>query len=790
MKNIIKTIKILITLLLLLNNAHGQILRQGSLVITHSPNNNICKVAQTTDPSTNAFVVSVLDAANTGNIQNNTVSAGSSIPNRYVWKNATPINSKPNWVSSFGGNNWNVQKLGRVFGVTIDNNKNIYVSNSGIYSGEGGSGNKDKIWKIDGITGAVSFIWTSSVSVNTNRGMGNLKYFSYLSNNFIAVSNWEDGKIYFIRESSPGTWVNCGSFDPSFGTTNDNINILPYGLAIQQTSIGLKLFYGELNLITPTSNKVFSIPISYSGTSFSFGSTENVALSSTLSYPYSVVGANITPVSDISFSANNSRMVIGQQSMFNSLFISSHKSRVQEYELIGLTWNPIGKYPAGFHSGTVAYSGNPSNTTLPLTNGIFDGFNSAGGVTYWNNILFKDGSQGNNNLKCDTTILYTSDIIYLGPAGFGAYNLIPPLSEITGNFSGVNPTVYGVMGLPSKNNFVGTNPNLDAFNYSLKIDADDIFTNCDKYNLGDIEAYNSPLNCAPQCECGRWDSIGYNNNSSWWLNNIAPSPPAPTISFNQGTATGVLFPNYTCNGGPCTATFAYQITGSNGVATTISGSPTGGLNLGQAAINNLPCGSYFLNITPTCGNVKCLPIRIPIVINCPPACEPCAGTTTITQGQINVTAQNNISNPNPVSTVGTSFTLTSSTPVTEVRVLIDEFRVTTSTGNENCMLCRNKPQTWANINAGNLSGVGFQPMVTPATFPPALEKNIRELVFNNGAGTFFNLSGNTLNLTLGVPGVTGLNCCTLKAEVCIKFIIRDVNCCEKEILKCFTFNLQ
>ncbi|HRI22368.1 MAG TPA: hypothetical protein PLA68_15510, partial [Panacibacter sp.] len=73
--------------------------------------------------------------------------------------------------------------------------------------------------------------------------------------------------------------------------------------------------------------------------------------------------------------------------------------------------------------------------------------------------------------------------------------------------------------------------------------------------------------------------------------------------------------------------------------------------------------------------------------------------------------------------------------------------------------------------------------------PSTLQKDIRELIFNNG-GPAFNLAGNTLNLTLGIPGVTGLNCCTLKGEVCIKFIIRDVNCCEREVMKCFTFNLQ
>jgi hypothetical protein len=144
-----------------------------------------------------------------------------------------------------------------------------------------------------------------------------------------------------------------------------------------------------------------------------------------------------------------------------------------------------------------------------------------------------------------------------------------------------------------------------------------------------------------------------------------------------------------------------------------------------------------------------------------------------------------VSTLNPVSTVTGSFTLTASLPVTEVRMLVDEFRLTTTTGNDNCQLCKNKPQTWASINAANLSGVTSQTVVTPA-----LGNDVREFVFNNGTNTMFNLAGNTVNFTLGVPGITGLNCCKLKAEVCIKFIIRDVNCCEREVLKCFTFDLQ
>ena len=223
---------------------------------------------------------------------------------------------------------------------------------------------------------------------------------------------------------------------------------------------------------------------------------------------------------------------------------------------------------------------------------------------------------------------------------------------------------------------------------------------------------------------------------------------------------------------------------------------------GEFTFYNVPNGTYTLQEASQAGYVPGHPAtgQHTVVVsannsvqtfqffNCPappPVC-PCEGTVTMNQSAVSVVTQNNTNNANPISTATTSFSFNSTVPVSEVRVLVDEFRLTTVSGNENCALCRNKPQTWANINASSLTGVANQTNANPTV----LQSDIRELVFNNGAGTFFNLTGKTLNLTLGVPGVTGLSCCTLKAEVCVKVIIRDVNCCEREIRKCFAFNLQ
>jgi hypothetical protein len=295
-------------------------------------------------------------------------------------------------------------------------------------------------------------------------------------------------------------------------------------------------------------------------------------------------------------------------------------------------------------------------------------------------------------------------------------------------------------------------------------------------------------------------NMGFAVNASLTANQNSLSNPS-TACCNGSMISGQKIIDSNCNGQVDTgeqpgAGWTITLSGSSGNQTATTDAN------GEFTFYNVANGTYTLQEATQTGFTPTNPAsgQFTVIVNAansaqtfqflncpqppPPPCQ-CEGRATVDQGPVTVTAQNNTSNANPISTATTSFTLTASAPVSEVRMLIDESRLTPTSGNENCILCRNKPQAWANINAGSLAGVANQITANPST----LERDIRELVFNNGAGTVFNLNGNTLNLTLGVPGVTGLACCTLKAEVCVKFIIRDVNCCEREIEKCLAFNL-
>ncbi|MBP8791986.1 MAG: hypothetical protein KBH29_02295 [Lutibacter sp.] len=614
----------------------------------------------------------------------------------------TPAGTKQ---PNWNATNWIQGNLGSVFGITLDANiaPNIYVSNSQIYNGAIAG----KVWRINGTSGANTLVYNFN---NTSRALGNLKYQKIGVTENMYVSNWDNGNIERLNglSGSTTTWALQAPFNPKFGLQTDNPNFLPYGLALRKLSSGnYKLYYAKIATTSPFStNEIYSVDLNAVGDFLPATETLQV----TPSIPRQM------PISDIAFTEDGNSMLIGQQTWYTFGTLSAHNSMVAEFDFVtGNTWviSP-NTYPSGKGGGT----------------------NCAGGVSYSSNIFHS----ASNQFACDTTVAFTADYIY--------YNDPLPYKH-----------VYGMQ-------FMNRGPGNTLLN-SISIDQDDnIITQNDKLQLGDIEVYKNPTACNT-CDCGSWKNIGLGNNANWWIGGTPP-PLVPTLTFNQGASTGVLFPHYNCTGN-CDATFNYHLVSATGGSTSISG--TTSLDLGQTAIKKLPCGSYFINITPICGNIKCPPIRIPLVIVCPPQCLDCGGDASVDVKGTPVYKNGMISG---------NFTINNANPVTEVRVLVEEFRLTSTNGNENCILCKNYPKTWGSIQSASLSGI------TPA-FSNAITIDNREAIFKNGG--IITIPGD-LALSLALPQTTGLDCCTLKAEICLKFVIRDVNCCEKEIIKCFSVDLK
>ena len=630
------------------------------------------------------------------------------------WNTATmlPIGNKP---PNLNAPNWTFANLGHVYGITLDQNAppNIYISSTQVY---GGGPNFDrKIWRLNGSSAAHTLVFdfnnpSGSGILKSSRSLGNVKYSKFGVTENMYVSDLHTGEIHRLtgNSSASALWANSSAFIPKFGAVAANLNNVPYGIAIRRVSGSSKLFYARLNTAAMSSTfQIWSIDLNAVG-DFVTGTETQQLLPVILGNPN-------TPISDLAFTNDGSRMLIGQQSWNNvASSIGAHGSMIIEIQNTPINttnWLTSGNsFPAG------GYSANK---------------NSVGGVSYSNNVL-----QSNNQYLCDASVYFTSDAI---------------------NFPA--PYVYGVEAYTAAGGAVAN---------SIWIDQDDnILNHVDKHNLGDVEIYKKPQVCNP-CNCGSWGSIGLNDNVNWWVNGAAPQPPVTTLSFNQGASTGVLFPKYNCNG-DCDATYTYGLINSAGTNTVLLGSNS--LNLSQNAIKNLPCGSYFITITPKCGDLQCPPIRIPLVIVCPPVCDDCKGNATVTANG-NPTLNNGLINGN--------FTINNSLPVAEVRVVVEEFRVTSSNNNENCLLCKNPPKTWGSIQSATLGAL------SPA-FSNAITIDNREAVFNNGG--VIPMPG-SLALSLALPATTGLECCNLKVEICLKIIIRDVNCCEKEILRCFSFDLK
>ena len=606
--------------------------------------------------------------------------------------------------------NWNSTTLGAIFGITLDNNTppNAYVSSTQVYGG--GFNFNRKIWKLDSNTGAHSLVYdfnnpSGTGTVTSSKSLGNLKYYKFGTVENMYVSDFNTGEIHRLTGNSTTTLL-----------WSNASSIIPTFGGSNANSNWVP--YGIAIRKTTSFSKLYYAKLNTSAMSSTFeiwsvdlnAVGDFVPGTETLQVLPIVAGNPKTPIADIAFTEDGKKMLIGQQT-WGSLAsnLSAHQSMVIELEN-----NPL-------NSNTWVNSGN----NFPSGSNLTGSKNCVGGVSYSNNIL-----KTTNQYDCDKSVYFTTDAI---------------------NFT---PDVYGVQGMVSTG---GTLAN------SIWIDADDNTTFQDKTKLGDVEIYKKPNACAPPCQCGQWENIALGNNGVWW--NPSSSPTPPTLTFNQGSSISYLFPHYICNGN-CAPTFTYSLTSASGATTPLSG--TNSLDLSQTTIKNLPCGSYFINITPKCGNVVCPPIRIPLVIVCPPPCNDCGGNASVT------------SNGTPTISNGTisgNFTINNSKPVSEVRVLVEEFRVTSN--NENCLVCKNPPKSWGSIQSATLGALS-------PSFSNALTVDNREVVFNNN-GVLPLPSNMAINLAL--PQSVNLSCCEVKVQVCLKFIIRDVNCCEKEVLKCFTFTL-
>src|SRR6185503_11593490 len=176
------------------------------------------------------------------------------------------VNYAPPMYHGPAGAPWTKSKLGNVFGLTLDNQGNIYATASTAYNGDvfpvGATGGE--IYKIDGVTGVISVFQTLP---NTGHaGLGNINY-DCVHNKFY-VSNIDDGLIYRLDTNGNilSTWDHGANLTPQI-SDNSSQPFTPLGRRIWgiQAHNG-RLYYGvwwedQQNINTAHNNEVWSISL-------------------------------------------------------------------------------------------------------------------------------------------------------------------------------------------------------------------------------------------------------------------------------------------------------------------------------------------------------------------------------------------------------------------------------------------------------------------------------------------------------------------------------------------------
>jgi hypothetical protein len=364
-----------------------------------------------------------------------------------------PVNT--NWTApSYRHPDWATTKWGDWFGLTLDNQGNIYTTATTSYFLKSSvtAANPGRVYRIDGTTGVVNVFVTLP---NKFPALGNI-FYDCLHDSFF-VSNFADGRIYQIKRpsSSATTGTVVATFDHQTGTIDTSANAGNAEGGVDYSTFSLKnppgtaqggrvwglavfgghLYYGvwrqdsgENQPPNDKANEVWSVPLASNG-NFQGTATLEITLP-TLHFSNPINGLTLSnPVSSITFNAAGD-MLLAERSMNgdtnnkNNTFVA-HASRYLEYTKIGSTWTLL--LPAKFGPGTLTSGGAPS---------------SAGGATY---DLFGARVWG------------TADAMHLN----------------------VNDSLYGIQGLPMSGGSVLN---------SLLVDLTDTpTTTAHKNQMGDIE---------------------------------------------------------------------------------------------------------------------------------------------------------------------------------------------------------------------------------------------------------------------------------------------------------------
>ena len=402
------------------------------------------------------------------------------------------------------GQPWNAQRLGEVFGITVDDASppNIYVTATEAYNVVGssiplpkGAGGPGGIYRLDGTTGAST---NGSLPNSTNGpGLGNVCFRRAGSGTgYLYVSDLEDGKIYRMNAA---TLVPVGTpFDHGVqGRTNQSLTPIPddgtpgltqfgrriWGVQTYQNRLYYAVWWEDSRNVSVTeSNEIWAVTLDTNGDFIPATAQRLISLPNFSTFQWS------HPIASIDFSPGGKMFLAERYWQYLGMIMNStfgaHHTRILRYWLSGPTWvtDPTPTHQIG--GDPTVYFGN----NMP-------GANSAGGVA----------------VNCDESVWATGDMYA------GSYST-PPNWPFGPNDLGY---VYGALRIPT-----GGNSMYAGLGYgSFAIDYDGNTNSIAKFGVGAIATVR---NCCLPPPTGL---------AAWWpLDEVAGAATYADLSGNGNTA--------------------------------------------------------------------------------------------------------------------------------------------------------------------------------------------------------------------------------------------------------------
>ncbi len=481
--------------------------------------------------------------------------------------NLQPVNTGWNPVKQYGpSNSWTRTNLGEVFGICISNAPHIYVAATRLYGGSAGPGGWGGVYRLDGLTGAITpFLTTlaaptggigTSTIPNTGPGLGNIAYDPVFDQFF--VTNFEDGKIYRVNNAG----IIQSTFDP-FAADGGASGQAPigervFGIGVHNNHVYFSRWVEDCLMPDPVaSNEIWSVALNGSG-DFNPGSAQlEIALPPLPGNNWS------NPVSDIEFNQAG-HMLVAERTMRSTLTgytTNAHASRLMEYRLAGVTWLPA---PQVYGIGTPGVGS--SCGSFPT------GMNSSGGCDYGYGSWDKDKRVP---VDCDSAVWSMGDAL-ISLSVYGAQRL--PAS------GGVAATAGVMVNLGTAKTFYG---DIDIWQ-NCRVESDP----CKGVRVIEFGQTQG----VPNSDGGCCVQFGINNSmaNTWTGFTVTANTPGVSINYASGpagwmTTTPLTQVTYTHTSGFIPTGTSFPFVFCLNVGTTVSQSIT----ISMVGANGVKCDSTF-----------------------------------------------------------------------------------------------------------------------------------------------------------------------------------------------------